>query len=219
MGYKRNHKKEKNVFFRAVENHVQTNIKEYLIAVLIFLAGIIIGVILINNSSSETQESVTGYITEFIQSIKSNEYQIDEKKLLLKSIVSNIKIAGIIWIAGSTLIGIPIVYGTLGYKGVCMGYSISAIIATLNSAKGIVFALCSMLLQNIIAVPCILAISVSSIKMYKSIMKKQAKDGIKFEVYRHTIFSAFMTAGLIISSFVEIFISTNITSSIVSNFI
>lgn len=219
MKYKRGYKKQQNALIKAIENHVNANLKEYLAAGFCFILGIIIGVLIINNSNNETKESVSGYITEFIKSIKNNEYQIDQKKLLIKSIATNLKIAAIIWIAGSTIIGIPLVYGTLGYKGICVGYSISAIIATLSKSKGVVVAISAMLLQNIIAVPCMLAIAVSSLKMYKSIMKKEARDGIKLELYRHTIFSIMMTIGLILASFIEIFISTNLTSSIVSNFI
>ena len=218
MSYKRKPIGQKNKFFKSIEEHIEKNRKEYAISVLFFLAGIIIGVMLINGSNMETQESVSGYIMEFVQSIKNNEYQIDEKKLLIKSIISNLKIAGILWIGGLTIIGIPLIYGTLGYKGICIGYSISAIIASLDKPNGIIFALSSMLLQNIIAIPCILALSVSSMKMYKAIIKNHSRENIKFEVYRHTIFSAFMVIGLLISSVIEI-LSTNITSNVITNFI
>lgn len=219
MNYKRRTKKRKNRILQIAEEHINKNKREYAIALIVFLIGVIVGVLLINSSNDETQKSVSGYITEFIESIKNNEYEIDEKKLLIKSVLSNLKIAIIIWIAGSSIIGIPMVYGALGYKGMCIGYSISAIIATLSKPKGIIFALSSMLLQNIIAIPCILAISVSSVKMYKAIMKKQSIENVKFEIYRHAIFSIFMTVGLMISSLIEIFISTNITSSMITNFI
>lgn len=216
---KRRTKKRKSKIFKIIEDHVNQNIKEYAISVLVFLIGIIIGVMLLNSSNQEDQQNISGYINEFTNSIKYGEYKIDQKKLLIESISSNVKIALMIWIAGSTIIGIPLVYGCLGYKGICIGYSISAIIATMEKLKGIIFALSSMLLQNIIAIPCILALTVSSIKMYKAIMKEHNKENIKSEIYRHTIFSIFMAIGLLISSLVEIFISTNITSSIIINFI
>lgn len=216
---KRRTKKRKSKIFKIIEDHINQNIKEYAISVLVFFIGIIIGVMLLNSSNQENQESISGYINEFTSSIKNKEYTIDQKKLLIKSISSNLKIAIMIWIAGSTIIGIPLVYGCLGYKGICIGYSISAIIATMEKSKGIIFALSSMLLQNIIAIPCILALTVSSIKMYRAIMKEHNKENIKSEIYRHTMFSIFMTIGLFISSFIEIFISTNITSNIIINFI
>lgn len=216
---KRRTKKRKSKIFKIIEDHINQNIKEYAISVLVFFIGIIIGVMLLNSSNQENQESISGYINEFTSSIKNQEYKIDQKKLLIKSVSSNLKIAVMIWIAGSTIIGIPLVYGCLGYKGICIGYSISAIIATMEKAKGIIFALSSMLLQNIIAIPCILALTVSSVKIHKSIMKEHNKEHIKSEIYRHTMFSIFMTIGLFISSLVEIFISTNITSNIIINFI
>lgn len=216
---KRRTKKRKSKIFKIIEEHINQNIKEYAISVLVFLIGIIIGVMLLNSSNQENQESISGYINEFTSSIKNQEYKIDQKKLLIKSISSNLKLAVMIWVAGSTIIGIPLVYGSLGYKGICIGYSISAIMATMEKAKGIIFALSSMLLQNIIAIPCILALTVSSVKIHKSIMKEHNKEHIKSEIYRHTMFSIFMTIGLLISSLVEIFISTNITSNIIINFI
>ena len=222
MRNKRKFAKSKNKIIQIIENHVSKNIKEYAISILVFFIGIIIGVMILNSSNAENQKDISGYINEFIQTIKNNEYQIDTKKLLINSIMSNLKLAIIIWISGSTIIGIPLVYGCLGYKGICIGYSISAIIAVLEKGKGIIFAISSMLLQNIIAIPCILALTVSSIKMYKSTMKeymKKNKEIIKFEKYRHTMFSLFMAIGLIISSVIEVFVTTNITNNIIINFI
>lgn len=218
MSY-RKRRKRKSKILELITDNVTKNRRMYSICAIVFIIGIVIGILMINSADVETQKSISGYITGFVQSIKNREYTIDGKKLLIKSIVSNLKLALIIWIAGSSIIGIPLVYVSLGYKGMCMGYSISAIIATLDSPKGIVFALSTMLFQNIIAIPCILALSVSSLKMYKVIVKSPNRDNIKFEIYRHSIFSIFMVIGLLLSSVVEVFVSTNITSNLIINFI
>ena len=55
--------------------------------------------------------------------------------------------------------------------------------------------------------------------MYKSTMKERNKENIKYEIYRHTMFSLFMAIGLIISSVIEVFVTTNITNNIIINFI
>lgn len=217
MRNKRRFRKSK--FLATIENHINQNIKEYAISTLVFILGVIIGVMILNSSNEESKKNISGYINEFVNTIKNREYEVDTNKLLMKSITSNLKVALIIWISGSTLIGIPLVYGSLGYKGMCIGYSISAIIAALDKSKGITVALSSMLLQNIIAIPCILALAVSSVKMHKVIMKEHNKNDLKFEIYRHTIFSLIMATGLVISSFIEIFLSTNLTSNIIINLI
>ena len=218
MGYRRKHRKQSKICMLIQENVIK-NKRAYAISAIVFILGIVTGIIMINCSSAETQKSISGYLTGFVESIKNKEFQVDGKKLLIKSMWSNLKIAVIIWIAGSSIIGIPLIYVSIGYKGMCIGYSISAIIATLGNPRGIVFALSSMLLQNVIAIPCILALSVSSLKMYKTIVKSKGKENIKFEIYRHSIFSIFMTIGLLMSSVVEVLISTTITNNIIINFI
>lgn len=84
--------------------------------------------------------------------------------------------------------------------------------------KGLSFVLSSLLLQNIIFIPSIIAIGVSGFKLYKSIIKNRNKDNIKIELLRHTFFSLIMLVTLCIAGFVEILISTNILKKIIKYF-
>lgn len=84
--------------------------------------------------------------------------------------------------------------------------------------KGITFVLISMLLQNIIFIPAILALAVSGFKLYKSIVKDNRKENVKLEILRHTVFSLVMLAVLIISSLVETLISTNLLKIFIKYF-
>ncbi len=116
---------------------------------------------------------------------------------------------------GTTVIGIPIVFGILIYRGFCLGYTISTFISTIGIAKGLAFVFSNMLLQTVIFIPAILAISVSGFKLYKSIVKDKRKENVKIEIIRHTIFSALMTILLCLSSVVEVFVSNNLLKIIV----
>ncbi len=189
--------------------HIRDNIKTYLIVSLILLIGIILGVVFINNMNESQSEEVKTYINSFINSLKQGS-TIDTTSLLKKSIGNNLLFTFFMWFVGSTVIGIPIVFGIIIFRGFCLGYTISASIATLGTGKGILFFVTSILLQNIIFLPCMLALAVSGIKLYKSIMKDKRKENIKFEVFRHTAFSLVILAFLIASSFVETYISTNL---------
>lgn len=68
----------------------------------------------------------------------------------------------------------------------------------------------SILLQNILIIPCILSLAVSGMKLYKSIVKDKRKENIKLEVSRHTVFCLIMLLILEISAFVEVYISTTL---------
>ena len=67
-------------------------------------------------------------------------------------------------------------------------------------------------------IPAILAIGVSGFKLYKSIVKDKAKENIKLEIIRHTVFSGIMLLVMILSSLVEVFICTNILKGIIKYF-
>ena len=82
-------------------------------------------------------------------------------------------------------------------------------------SKGLSFVFSSLLLQNIIFIPVILAISVSGFKLYKSIIKDKRRENIKIEVIRHTVFCGIMAICLAISAIIEVFISNNLLKMVV----
>ena len=197
-----------------IVNHIASNSKEYIIVTLLFIIGIFLGVLFVNNIKNDEFDSVQNYITTFIQKFKENN-NIDSGALLKTSIIKNLILALSLWFFGTTVIGIPIVFGILIYRGFCLGYTISTFISTIGIAKGLAFVFSNMLLQTVIFIPAILAISVSGFKLYKSIVKDKRKENVKIEIIRHTIFSALMTILLCLSSVVEVFVSNNLLKIIV----
>ena len=99
-----------------------------------------------------------------------------------------------------------------------MGYTISVFINIMGLSKGLSFILITILLQNLVFIPAILALAVSGFKLYKSIIKDNRKENIKIEIVRHTIFSSIMLLLLILSSLIETFISTNIIKYFIKYF-
>lgn len=148
-----NNSRIKEVIF----SHVESNLREYIIFTVIFLIGIIVGVIFINNVSENQGLEINNYITSFISSLKENK-EINDMVLLKDSIKKNIVLAIILWFMGSTVIGISIVYLIVAFRGFCLGYTISSVIATCGLWKGILFVLSTVFLQNIIFIPCIIAL-------------------------------------------------------------
>lgn len=200
-----------------IVNHVINNKKEYILVTLLFLVGIFLGVMFINNSEESQLTEITNYMQQFIEKLK-NTQSLETSTLLKTTIMQNIVLAITLWFFGTTVIGIPIVFGIIMYKGFCLGYTIATVIATLGTGKGIIFILIALILQNIILIPAILAIGVSGFKLYKSIVKDRNKENIKVEVLRHTIFSVIMLCFLCISAMVEILISTNILKNFIKYF-
>ena len=205
-------KKNKNQSMQIIKNYIKNNIKEYIITALIFLVGIFLGVMFINNSQESQREEIHGYIQNYITINKEND--IDNQSMLNSNIKDNILLAVILWFTGTTIIGMPIALGIILFRGFCLGYTIAATISTIGIWKGISFIFSLLLLQNIIFIPAILTLGVSSIKLYKSIIKDRRKENIKIGIIRHSIISTLMLLLMIFSAIVETQISTKIFKKI-----
>ena len=200
---------KKNKISKIITNHIYENLKSYIIVTIILLIGIVLGVIYINNINQDLANEIKEYINNFVNTLKDN-YTIDKVELMKNTIISNSILVVTMWFVGSTVIGIPIVLGIIAYRGFCIGYTISAALITLGSPGGIIFSISSMLLQNLLFIPAILALGVSGIKLYKSIMKDKRRENIKIEIIRHTLFSIFMLIILLVASVIETYLSTEL---------
>lgn len=200
-----------------IKEHVINNKKEYMIVALLFMIGIFLGVLFINNIQENPKLEITNYVKGFIEKMKTIE-TLNHMELLKNSIGQNILLAIILWFFGTTVIGIPVVFGLIIYRGFCLGYTIAACITVVGLPQGIWLVLILLLLQNILFIPAILALAVSGFKLYKSIIKDRNKENVKIEVVRHTIFSFIMLLILVMSSVIEIFLSMNLFKVLVKYF-
>lgn len=202
-------RKKASTIKNTIIQYAKNNSKEYILVVLIFIIGVFIGVMFINNCTEEQEGSIVTYISEFIEKFKNIE-TIDKASLTITSIKNTIILTIIIWLAGTTVIGLPVVFGLILFRGFCLGYTISAITFTIGVGKSITFCLLSLFLQNILFIPALLTMGVSSIKLYKAIINDRRKENIKIEIIRHTIISLIMLGVLIVSCFIENQISTSL---------
>ncbi len=200
-----------------IKEHVLNNKKEYMIVSLLFIIGIFLGVLFVNNVQEAQKLEITTYLNTFIDKMKNTE-SLNHIGVLKNSMGQNIILAIVLWFFGTTVIGLPVVFGVVLYRGFCLGYTIAVCITIMGLPQGILFVLILLLLQNILFIPAILALAVSGFKLYKSIIKDRNKENVKIEVVRHTVFSLIMLLVLMVSSVIEIFISTNILKGLIKYF-
>lgn len=189
-----------------IVSYIQENIREYIIASLIFLIGILLGIVFINNLNNSQTEEIKTYILSSIAELKNNT-EINTTLILKETLKDNFILVLILWIMGSTIIGLLVVHFIICFKGFTLGYTISIIIYSLGIEKGILFTILTMFLKNIITIPCIISLSVSGMKLHKLIMQDRRRNNIKLEILRHTLFCLFIFIVLILLSFTETYMT------------
>lgn len=197
-------RKKKNELLAIIKENIINNYKSYLIVFIIFAVGVFLGVMILNQT--EKKEDIEKYINTYIdetKSIENGNYLIEVKK----EIKNNIILVFLLWFAGTTIIGIPIVLGIILARGFCLGYTISACVYVLGKIKGLIFVIITLFLQNMIFIPALMVLGVSSIKLYTSIIKDRRKENIKISILRHSIVSIIIAIILILEAIIKIEIS------------
>lgn len=208
-------RKKKNEIFGIIKDDIFNNAKSYFIIIIIFVVGIFLGVMFINQSKdkSEIEKYINTYIDE-TKSIQNGNY-FNELKVDIKN---NIVLVLLLWFAGTTIIGIPIVLGIILFRGFCLGYTIASCVYVLGRIKGITFVIMTILLQNIIFIPAIMILGVSGIKLYQSIVRDRKKENIKLSIMKHSMISLIILIALVISSIIKIEISYRLTINLIKYF-
>lgn len=208
-------RKRKKDIKNIIKNDVLNNAKSYFIVIVIFVIGIFLGVMFINQTKdkSEVETYINTYVDE-TKSIQNGDYFWE----LQKDIRSNIVLVLLLWFAGTTIIGIPIVLGVIMFRGFCLGYTIASCVYVLGTVKALIFIFITILLQNIIFIPAIMILGVSSIKLYKSIVKDRRRENIKLSIIKHSLISVVILIALIIASIIKIEISYRMIVNLIKYF-
>lgn len=208
-------RKKRKEIFTIIKDDILTNAKSYFIVIIIFTVGIFLGVLFINQTQdkSEIEKYINTYVDE-TKNIQNGNYLGE----LQKDIKSNILLVLLLWFAGTTIIGIPIALGIILFRGFCLGYTIASCVFVLGKLKGTIFIVITILLQNIIFIPALMILGVSSIKLYKSIIKDRRKENIKLSILKHSIVSFIIMLSLMISSIIKIEISYRLIINLIKYF-
>lgn len=193
-------------------NYVEKNIKEIILITLIIFIGLIIGIIYINSLTDENISKVDSHVNsvvDYIKELNCEESKIDNTVILFSNLKRNILYIMLIGLFSLCIIGLPIMYLLIGFKSFSLGYTMSAILATLGTKSGIIFICSSMILHNIIYLIGIYLISISGIDLYKEIVVNKSED-IRLKIISHIIFIVISVLISVFAALVETFISNNL---------
>lgn len=174
---------------------------------LLFLLGIIFGLIFIFFVTDLDKYLIRSGLTEYITSITSKTFSYKEGLLL--SFKSNILYVTIIWLCGMIFFLVPITLFIIFYKGFMLGFMISSFFITYK-LKGILYSVLFIFPHELINLLVIVIFGIYSVKFSKNLIKiiyKNENVNLRNILKKYFILYLFFIIISFISSLLEIFLN------------
>lgn len=176
----------------------------------LLLMGLIFGSLAVKTLSPSQTADLGSYIYNFYSSFPQELKMANRHSLALKGIVDNIvKINGLVWVLGLTIIGAPFILGIVFMRGFVLGFTVGFIVSEM-SFSGVVVAVASVLPHNLLVIPALIITSTTSLSFAATAVKTLAglsKENILNQFLGSTLIVLVSCAILAAAALVEMYIT------------
>lgn len=189
-------------------DYIRANIVAYFFMTLIFVIGVVIGAMAVKTLPDEQKVELVGYLRVFFQGLAERSEGIGDTYVLLTSVVlNNIKIIGIMWLLGFTIVGIPFVLFMVCLRGFVIGFTVGFLVNE-YVMKGLLFAIVAVLPHNFLAIPAILATGVAATTFSLMLVRrKRNKENLFYNSIAYSIFCFTMLMIMLGAALIEVYVS------------
>lgn len=158
-----------------IKTDIENNFKQYLYLIILLIIGIILGLLLFNHSNEESKSEAKAYILKYFEQIKildkANYFQIFKS-----SLISKLTFLAIIVVFNFSIFGTIVMSILFIFKGITLEYTISNIIYVYGTFKGSMLSVAMLLITNLIYLPLMIKVGVSTRKSYFNLINDDKKS-------------------------------------------
>lgn len=153
----------------------------YLIVALFLILGLIIGTIAALVLKNTELSAATDYMSRFFSAYSLQS--VNKHEVFQIALYNNFKSLLFLWMSGLSLFLVPFALLQVGIKGFKLGFAI-AFLSKMFHWKGVLFALISMLPQNLIVLPVFILYGVFIVRKAGQLYQLKRKNNVKLEKKR-----------------------------------
>ncbi|MEN6350538.1 MAG: stage II sporulation protein M [Syntrophomonas sp.] len=133
-----------------VKQHMRENRWQYLLIVIIFLVGIIIGNYKVLSLEGGVKNHLLTLIDNYLRG--GMDGSLDGKGIFFSAFLNQAKTVAAVWFLGLTVIGLPLILAVIFLRGCSLGFTIGFLYQE-KAWTGVLISLVSVLPQNLVYIP------------------------------------------------------------------
>ena len=207
-----------NRFMGKINETFRENRIYYMIVLLLFCIGIVIGIYTVKYMNQSDRNELGNYFTSFANGV--GERQTDYGTLLFDVLKKNILLIIPIVLLSLTFFGVPFILAFDLLKGFSLGYSFAFLVTTFEG-KGMGLALAAIIPQNLVYIPCFIALSAISVSISIAKFKEKfSKHPVSIGFNSKSIINSLIVlfAILMIGVVIETYVCPSIIRFVVTKF-
>ncbi|EXX88274.1 stage II sporulation protein M [Paenibacillus darwinianus] len=180
----------------------------YVFVSVLFIVGVVFGVMMYNALTLEQQQQVTSEVGRYADLFRAGIVG-DPEDTLRERALFHTKWVVLIWLLGVTVVGMPFILALDFLKGVLIGFSVGAMIRE-YAWQGLLFAFASIAPPNLLVIPALIMASVAGIAFSLHVVKNrllQSGGELAHPLLSHTAVCLFMLLALWGAALLEAYLS------------
>ena len=199
----------RNRIRRIVADHFHSYRGAYLLVGLCLATGMLLGTFTINILNDQQRLELGQYIDAFLRDLLQGQIVLQNETFFWGYLLSNLRIALVLWILGGIMVGLPFALLFVGFRGYIIGFSTGFLVYEKGLA-GALFAAAAMMPHHLVAVPGLMiagaaAVQFSSNLLYARLTRRPFPLWPEFT--RYSIIMLLAAAWLCAAALVETYIT------------
>ncbi len=132
-----------------------------LLVALAFVVGVVSGSLAVNALSPADKSYLGQVLDASLALLAGDGAPSASSQVFYRSLLRNLGTAAVMWLAGFTVLGIPVIFGVLFFRGFLIGFSVGFMVYQ-RGWEGLALALAAVAVPNLLAVPALVFLGLTA---------------------------------------------------------
>jgi stage II sporulation protein M len=202
----------------AAGRYTHEHAKLFIFTIVLFIVGVVFGAIVVNALADGQKADLFNYLRGFFALVNDNNLA-DARYVTWHSVGTNLKMLGLIWVLGVSIIGLPLIVVLIFLKGFTIGFTVGFLVDNFAS-KGLMFAILAVLPQNLLIVPVLVIAGVAGIAFSLMLVRSRFTQDMPLypRFLAYTFLMLILCVCLVVASFIAGYVSPFLMKIITPHF-